>query len=707
MSTYHTPVRPSGDSAATAASSSSVPPFASPFRTPVRAKKEDGLLIRSSSATSEHQRLNQSQQKQAYQPASSLDQTPVRQFTPRGKWFSPEAQRVLDDRASHIGERQSTIRLRWNVASLVVLAWCSQTGVYRQIKVFGLAAGVPSFVWSSLEWFSLAVLAYNIGEAIWYLLQPKKQYTDLAMTPSQRLRVGLDSRAASTAKGVPTSAPRMTPSKPSTKKQTPGPVMDIEARRKTPAKSTRSSTPNGSNTTPRFLRSPVSLAAGTAQHDYSTDSDLLTLTQVLKKMPGNSIITDNNDLGTPTLVRTGDNASLASPLATSILGDPSLATPRLPVGRFGLGDIAAATPMQRHLLSQPTFGLYQTATPASRTSGSEGTKGSSKDRAVGEGDYLEPHEVLEKYGVERDIFDWIENMHFWFVRHLLHPLCKQIDELDSLFEQHGLGHLSCRRAVLDTAALEQAKARTNTGAGFFGSGLSNFPAAGGGFGASGSVAPGTLAATQNPQGMPQDLVELSMRYGDLPQTKERMALERYLLVPGYTCRDYITQRVHTLAQSSALPAYTFDGGGSYIPDSSKGTSAKSGSSSTDQSLERPWSAALHPTDGQLLFHLFCTFMDQTMPPVQNTRHPFTDRYVLQPDRKPDNNLPVQIIQVVRRKPHFCLVVKGSFYDVTANRNNLFIALILFVLEIQRECAGYLGLTNLGGKHVDLISVIGK
>ncbi|KAJ1904973.1 hypothetical protein LPJ71_004691, partial [Coemansia sp. S17] len=78
-----------------------------------------------------------------------------------------------------------------------------------------------------------------------------------------------------------------------------------------------------------------------------------------------------------------------------------------------------------------------------------------------------------------------------------------------------------------------------------------------------------------------------------------------------------------------------------------------------------------------------------------------------PERKPDNNLPVQIIQVVRKRPHFCLMVKGSFYDVTASRNNLFITLILLVLEIQRECAGYLGLTNLGGKHVDLLAVVGK
>ncbi|KAI8321418.1 hypothetical protein GQ54DRAFT_317587 [Martensiomyces pterosporus] len=387
-----------------------------------------------------------------------------------------------------------------------------------------------------------------------------------------------------------------------------------------------------------------------------------------------------------------------------------MATPRLPVSRYGINDPGAATPLQQHLRSQPAFGVYQTATPVSRAHGSEGTKGSSKDRVSGDVEYLEPHEVLEKYGVEREILDWIENMHSWFVRHLLRPLCKQIDELDALFSQNGLGHLSCRRAVLDTAALEQAKAGASTGSGTgllgqgaFGSGFRP-TALGGGFG-SGLSSFGQQQPAQNTQGIPQSLVELSMRYGDLPQTKERMALEKYLLVPGASCRDYIVQRVHTLAQSGALPAYTFDGGGSYIPSSDSATAAADSSASTAQ--EQRWSPAVHPTDAQLLFHLFCVFMDQTMPPVQNTRHPFTDRYVLQLDRKPDNNLPVQIVQVARKRPHFCLIVKGSFYDVTANRNNLFITLILFVLEIQRECAGYLGLTNLGGKHVDLLAVIGN
>ncbi|KAJ1888863.1 hypothetical protein LPJ66_008352 [Kickxella alabastrina] len=661
--------------------------MSTPFRTPTRYQQPPSAPSPSSPAT--------------HQPAAQGSAA-----TPRGKWFNPEAQRLLNEQASHQSERQSTLRLRWNVAILVVAAWISHTGIYHHVKSYGQATGItPAFVWFFVEWTSLGLLVYNIGDAVWCLLQPKKQYTSLAMTPSQRLRMGLDSRAVSTAKRPPIAAPCMTPSKVSTKTHTPARVTDIEIRRNTPSRGTAPLM-----ATPHALRSPLSLSVNSVHADYSTASDFLTLTQVLKKVPGINAATAaaENAQGTPSQTRPSAGLSLTNPLMSSSLAGSNLATPRLPVGRYGFNDIMAITP-QQHLRPQLTIGLYQTATPVSRRTGGEGMKGTNKERAAGEVDYQEPHEVLEKYGVERDIFDWVENMHSWFVRHLLRPLCKQIDELDHLFEQNGLGHLSCRRAVLDTQALEQAKASAMpTGLGQFGSGFGT-SALGGGFG--GGFGATNYSTTNQPaqQTIPQNLVELSLKYADLPQTKERMALEKYLLIPGFNCREYIVQRVHTLSQSGALPAYKFDGGGNYVAGANAATATVGSAPAGDTQAprEQPWNQAQHPTDAQLLFHLFCTFMDQTMPPVQNTRYPFTDRFVLQPDCKPDHNLPAQIIQVVRKRPHFCLFVKGSFYDVTAGRNNLFIVLILFVLEIQRECAGYLGLTNLGGKQVDLLSVISK
>ncbi|KAI7831899.1 hypothetical protein BX661DRAFT_85489 [Kickxella alabastrina] len=261
------------------------------------------------------------------------------------------------------------------------------------------------------------------------------------MTPSQRLRMGLDSRAVSTAKRPPIAAPCMTPSKVSTKTHTPARVTDIEIRRNTPSRGTVALM-----ATPHALRSPLSLSVNSVHADYSTASDFLTLTQVLKKVPGINAATAaaENAQGTPSQTRPSASISLANPLMSSGLAGSNLATPRLPVGRYAFNDIMPITP-QQHLRPQLTIGLYQTATPVSRRTGGEGMKGTNKERAAGEVDYQEPHEVLEKYGVERDIFDWVENMHSWFVRHLLRPLCKQIGELDHLFEQNGWA--ICRAGV--------------------------------------------------------------------------------------------------------------------------------------------------------------------------------------------------------------------------------------------------------------------
>ncbi|KAJ2798808.1 hypothetical protein H4R20_004682, partial [Coemansia guatemalensis] len=162
MNSLQTPIRNAAgaSSPGTAADAAAAVGLSSPFRTPVRGQQQQ-------------QQRRQEQALLASPTGEQRGQGAELSFSPRGRWINPEAQRVLDDRAQQPNERQSTMRLRWNVASLLVLAWCSQTGVYRQLKSVGLSAGIPLYVWGWIEWMGLAVLAYNIGEAVWYLLQPK------------------------------------------------------------------------------------------------------------------------------------------------------------------------------------------------------------------------------------------------------------------------------------------------------------------------------------------------------------------------------------------------------------------------------------------------------------------------------------------------------------------------------------------------------
>ncbi|KAJ1822150.1 hypothetical protein LPJ60_002179 [Coemansia sp. RSA 2675] len=449
------------------------------------------------------------------------------------------------------------------------------------------------------------------------------------MTLSQRQCIGLDMHVEPTTSDTPTRPPQMTPSTSTLKKQRDFlSVFDLESRHRAFSKG---------NFTTRPLRSPVSRAATAGQFGYSTDGDLHTLLQVLKRPP-------------------------------SAFGNPCLASPYLPATHCGVSDMpSAALPMQQHLRAPPIIGIYQTARPEKRSS--KGSNGSGRARVAGDMNYVAPFEVLEMYGVERDILGRVDGMRKWFVRHLLRPLCKHIDELDSLIDQHGFGHLSCRRTVLDTTALERAKSARSGGIGIA----------------------GISSRGQNESAIPQTLVDLSLKHGELPETKECMALEKYLSIPGCLCRDYVIQRLHTLSQSDTLPDYIFDGG----------------SNTSASAQEQPWNPAIHPTDGQLLLHLFCTFMDHMMPATQGPGLPFTNRYVLQPGCKPNPFLPVQLVQVARKCPHLGLVVKDSYYNVSAGQTSLFIMLIIFVLEVQRECTGYLSLTNLGGKHVGLLAAVGE
>ncbi|KAJ2493369.1 hypothetical protein IWW37_000653 [Coemansia sp. RSA 2050] len=439
------------------------------------------------------------------------------QFPSKGKWFNSEAQRVLDDRASRLSDKQSTLCLRWNVASLIALTWFLQTNVYRQIKSAGLVIAIPLSAWSLLEWLALVVLAFNASEAAWYLVRPQNQYAILAMTPSQRLCIGLDVQVEPTTSDAPTRPPKMTPPKSSIKEQRAFPsVTDLESRRSAFSKG---------NNTPCPLHSPVSLTATADRLGYSTDGDLRTVAQVLKRVPGSTTLADNT---VALLARSGPSCSftLESLPVPSAFGNSYMATPYPPVSRHGIGN-----------------------------------NGSNRARIAGDQNHVAPFEVLEKYGVEHDVMDRVEGMGMWFVCYLLHPLYKQIDELDFLFGQHGLSHLSCRQAVLDTAALERAKSAVS-----------------GGFGIAGA-----FSLVQNASVIPQTLVDFSLKHGKLSETKECMALEEHLGIPGYLC---------------------------------------------------------------------------------------------------------------------------SFYDVNTGQTNLFIMLML-VLEIQHECTGYLGLTNLGGKHVGLLAAIGK
>ncbi|KAJ2373604.1 hypothetical protein GGI05_007440, partial [Coemansia sp. RSA 2603] len=116
MDSYKTPIRISPGVTIPA----SVPrPASTPFVTP--------------SSLPRDYRLSSSASKADMQSQTQLPSLESESFS-RGKWINPEAQRVLDDRATHLSESQSTMRLRWNVLSIFAILFLLQSGLYRQIK---------------------------------------------------------------------------------------------------------------------------------------------------------------------------------------------------------------------------------------------------------------------------------------------------------------------------------------------------------------------------------------------------------------------------------------------------------------------------------------------------------------------------------------------------------------------------------------------
>ncbi|OLY78297.1 hypothetical protein AYI68_g7655 [Smittium mucronatum] len=147
------------------------------------------------------------------------------------------------------------------------------------------------------------------------------------------------------------------------------------------------------------------------------------------------------------------------------------------------------------------------------------------------------------------------------------------------------------------------------------------------------------------QSIPSTLNQLaSSQYASNDFVKQRLSLEKYLSVPGYVqSRKYIVHRILLLASSNFLKEYKWDGGGDH-PDT------------------KNWNSSSDPTDSQ-------------------------------------------IIQVVKKPPHFCLVVKNTYYDAPANYHNLFFVLCLALLIIKNECGFYLETTNLASKHLGLAQIL--
>ncbi|KAJ3386168.1 hypothetical protein HDU80_000475 [Chytriomyces hyalinus] len=112
-----------------------------------------------------------------------------------------------------------------------------------------------------------------------------------------------------------------------------------------------------------------------------------------------------------------------------------------------------------------------------------------------------------------------------------------------------------------------------------------------------------------------------------------------------------------------------------------------------------------PSDAQILVHLVCTFFDEQM--GWGPKRGFTSKYFVSIEGKPDPSVSIQILEKTRSPvPHYNLFYRNRIYEVYPKRNNVFHMFSIFAYIVSTTAGGYLGLLNLGGKSVGMVTETG-
>jgi hypothetical protein len=183
--------------------------------------------------------------------------------------------------------------------------------------------------------------------------------------------------------------------------------------------------------------------------------------------------------------------------------------------------------------------------------------------------------LLAELGIQVMMDLWTTNMRTWLSRKILRNLLARIKSLDAYFEQLGYAAFKCGVLSEQNRQLLQRYAQ---------------------------VLPPHIAHVLCRPFFRLLLIQDKHCF-------ERLQVQRYLDIKEHPlCADYVVQRIAELANHSvALGSYCWDASGLLH----KG---------------RPLRDSL-PSDPELLFHLFCTFMDIVTPSKPSSTQPFSSEYV--------------------------------------------------------------------------------
>jgi len=169
------------------------------------------------------------------------------------------------------------------------------------------------------------------------------------------------------------------------------------------------------------------------------------------------------------------------------------------------------------------------------------------------------------------------------------------------------------------------------------------------------------------------------------------SLDLNLLSPYLEIHDnqeYLVKRLRALSKGGCMSAYIANGG--------------------DAFKDKPWSEAL-PTDSAIVLHMFTTYLDSQLPITSfyPDLKAFSKQHILKSPEKPNltkkENL--MIYQSSLMPPAFKVVVGEAVYDVAKGHNNLFYAVVLFLLHVKNVEHGVLGKINLGLTGLNVLNIL--
>jgi hypothetical protein len=291
--------------------------------------------------------------------------------------------------------------------------------------------------------------------------------------------------------------------------------------------------------------------------------------------------------------------------------------------------------------------MYFGSTPPVQKYRTARPSGRTVGAAKGQNDqfsYLNYHmanEQLQNLGIASYVEDWTENMRKWLVAYILKDVASGMEAVEKV----GL-------TMLEPLAPPPAP-----------------------------ITSPLWFAPQTPQ---TSLSEYMSKNPQNPYVQERFKLEEYMNVLGCTSREYLVQRIKALAEGDCLGNFVWNGGSKW--------------------KAKEWTAEL-PTDSQIIIHMFCTYMDSMMPRFQVGK-PFTSRhFVVFPQSLDKVKTSVVIYQPHVHPPHFEGYANKNVIEVVQGRNNLFMALVIFIYNVKTHLDGYLDQLWLGSKSVNLLSVV--